>query len=216
MESYRTVNKMESISIPHFTPQRDGSADSVLTHIRSAQSWLNSEREHALASLNDIFRAGTAPEQLLNGVYRGELVALDVAPGLTWLAERIASNWMPWKGKTFIAVRASGDNIFGRNSLFLAHVFWPLYHDYVNDTPETYRAFTFQTYVAPGLSDPDRQVLKIDYDLKVNPLWTIRRVLDELVQVAEGLYMGKAHLKWWWGRWQLVGYFTLKEIQTRS
>src|SRR3990172_2761404 len=137
---------MESISIPHFTPQRDGSVDSALTHIRSAQSWLKSEREHALASLNDIFRAGTAPEQPLNGTYMGELVALDMAPGLTWLAERIASNWMPWKGKTFIAARASGDNIFGRDSLFLAHVFWPLYHDYVNDNPKTYRAFTFQTY----------------------------------------------------------------------
>jgi hypothetical protein len=207
---------MDIISAHPNSATQNVGEDSAVSRIRLAQSGLKSDRRQGLAALNEIFRAGTTPEQPLNGTYMGELVALDVAPGLTWLAERIASNWMPWKGKTFIAARASGDNIFGRDSLFLAHVFWPLYHDYVNDNPETYRAFTFRTYVAPGLSDPDRQVLKIDYDLKVNPLWTIRRVLDELVQVAEGLYMGKAHLKWWWGRWQLVGYFTLKEIQTRS
>jgi hypothetical protein len=52
-------------------------------------------------------------------------------------------------------------------------------------------------------------VLKIDYDLAENPGLSIRRVLDELVQVDDGFYLGKAHLKWWWGRWQLVAYFTL-------
>jgi hypothetical protein len=52
-------------------------------------------------------------------------------------------------------------------------------------------------------------VLKIDYDRPGNPRLSIRRVLDELVQLDGGLYLGKAHLKWWWGRWQMVAYFTL-------
>jgi hypothetical protein len=34
--------------------------------------------------------------------------------------------------------------------------------------------------------------------------------LDELVQVEEGFYLGKAHLKWWWGKWQMVAYFSLR------
>ena len=38
---------------------------------------------------------------------------------------------------------------------------------------------------------------------------TVRRVLDELVQVQEDLFLGKAHLHWWSGSWQTVAYFTV-------
>jgi hypothetical protein len=93
--------------------------------------------------------------------------------------------------------------------LALAHVYWPLYRGYVENGHDTYRAFAFRTRVAPGLADPDRQVLKIDYDLDGNPGFSVRRVLDELMQIADGDYLGKAQVKWWWGRWQLVAYFTL-------
>jgi len=134
---------------------------------------------------------------------------LDIAPGLTQLVGAIVSAWLPWKGKSFDAAQSRGDNLFTRDSLLLAHVYWPLYRGYVDDGPETYRAFAFRTYLAPGLADPDRQVLKIDYDLPENPALSIRRVLDELVQVADGVYLGKAHVKWWWGKWQLVAYFSL-------
>jgi hypothetical protein len=54
-------------------------------------------------------------------------------------------------------------------------------------------------------------VLKIDYDLPENPALSIRRILDELVQVADGVYLGKAHVKWWWGAWQPVAYFSLTQ-----
>ena len=169
------------------------------------------ERGHGLAVLNEIFRAGAPPDPPLQGRYAGGLVALDIAPGLTQLVNAIVSAWSPWKGKTFDAARARGDNIFTRDSLPLTRVYWPLYRGDVNDGPETYRAFAFQTYLAPGLMDPDRHVLKIDYDLLENPALSIRHVLDELVQVEDGVYLGKAHVKWWWGRWQTVAYFTLSQ-----
>jgi hypothetical protein len=38
---------------------------------------------------------------------------------------------------------------------------------------------------------------------------SLRRILDELVELEDGFYLGKAHLKWWWGKWQLVAYFSL-------
>jgi hypothetical protein len=177
--------------------------------IETAQTLLKQDRRNGLAQLNDLFRAGTPPDPPLDGRYTGGLVALDVAPGLTQLIEAIVSAWLPWQGKTFNAVQAWGDNIFTRDSLALAHIYWPLYRGYVDDSPQTYRAFAFRTYLAPGLADPDRQVLKIDYDLPGNPRLSIRRVLDELVQVADGFYLGKAHLKWWWGTWQVVAYFSL-------
>ena len=85
----------------------------------------------------------------------------------------------------------------------------PGYRGFVPDGPDTYRAFAFRTYVGPGKLDRDWQVLKIDYDLPENPRWTICRVLDEVVQVGDGRYLGKAHFHWWWGTWQLVAYFSL-------
>ncbi len=139
----------------------------------------------------------------------GELVALDIAPGLTDLLTRLTSNWLPWKGKTFDPVHARGDNIFSRDSLRLARVFNPFYNHFVGDGPQNYRGFAFRTYLGPGREDPDRNVMKIDYDLAENP-GLIRRVLDELVQIGDGTYLGKAHVKWWSGRWQRVAFFALQ------
>jgi hypothetical protein len=178
--------------------------------VSDAQTLLKTNRTQGLKALNELFRSGTVPNPALNGSYRGELIAFDIAPGLTHLAQVIVDAWMPWKGKTFNVATDQGDNIFHRGSYVLAHVLWPLYHDYKADSMQTYRAFTFRTYTAPGKDDPDTQVLKIDYDRPGNPSLSIRRVLDELVQVEEGFYLGKAHLKWWWGRWQMVAYFSLQ------
>lgn len=188
------------------TPALPGSSESLST----VQALAKRDRARALSTLNDLFRAGTPPAPPLNGRCAGELVMLDLAPGLTQLVNVIVSAWLPWKSKTFDAAQSGGDNLFTRDSLLLAHIYWPFYRGYVDDSPATYRAFAFRTYLAPGLADPDCQVLKIDYDLPANPAFSIRRVLDELVQVADGVYLGKAHMRWWWGRWQLVAYFSLK------
>lgn len=187
---------------------KPSSIETIKAKIKAAQAVVKQDRRRGLALLNDIFRAGTPPDPPLQGRYSGALVALDIAPGLTQVAEMIINRWLPWQGKTFDAAQACGDNIFTSDSLALAHLYWPLYQGYIDDGP-TYRAFGFRTYVAPGLADPDRQVLKIDYNLPGNPRLSIRRILDELMQVADGFYLGKAHLKWWWGTWQLVAYFSL-------
>ena len=181
----------------------------AMTSISAAQTIFERDRKRGFAALNEIFRAGSPPDPPLNGGYAGELVALDVAPGLNQFAEMIIARWLPWKGKFFDAVHACGDNFFTRDSLLLAHIWWPLYRGYKYESTERYRAFTFRTHVAPGLTDPDRNVLKLDYNVGGNPSLSVRRVLDELVQVDTALYLGKAHLKWWWGKWQLVAYFSL-------
>ena len=181
----------------------------AMTTISAAQSVFERDRKRGFAALNEIFRAGSPPNPPLNGEYTGKLVALDVAPGLNQFIEMITSRWLPWKGKFFDAAHASGDNIFTRDSLLLAHIWWPLYRGYKDESMERYRAFAFRTYLAPGLTDPDREILKLDYNLEGNPSLSVRRVLDELVQVEPGLYLGKAHLRWWWSKWQLVAYFSL-------
>ena len=48
--------------------------------------------------------------------------------------------------------------------------------------------------------------------LKDNPALTVRRVLDELVRINDNLYLGTAHVRWWWrpaDGWQTVAYFKL-------
>ncbi|HEX6270417.1 MAG TPA: hypothetical protein VFZ43_09290 [Anaerolineales bacterium] len=185
----------------------------AMKSIASAQSTFERDHRRGFAALNEIFRAGSPPDPPLDGHHAGQFVALDVAPGLNQLADLITARWMPWKGKTFDAASATGDNILSRDSLLLAHIVWPLYRGHKHESADRYRAFPFRTYLAPGLTDPDRQVLKLDYNLKSNPSLSVRRVLDELVQVETALYLGKAHFKWWWGKWQLVAYFKLAKSE---
>ena len=182
------------------------------TLLQTAQHLVGVNRAQGFAALNDLFRSGTVPDPALDGRYRGELIALDLAPGLTPFFQWLANLWMPWQGKTFDPYHQRGDNIFTKDSYFLARFFNPLYQRFLSDRPGTYRGFAFRTYAASGLFDQDRTVLKIDYDLKENPALTVRRVLDELVQLDTGLYLGKAHVRWWWRRadeWQTVAFFTL-------
>ena len=182
---------------------------STESNLGFVQALLKQDRTRGLQELDNLFRSGSPPQRALDGRYRGELIALEIAPGLTQFFQWLTNLWMPWLGKTFQATEELGDNIFTRDSYLLARVFNPFYRGIVNDTTDTYRCFQFRTYTAPGLFDSDRSVLKIDYNLGENPSLTVRRILDELVQLDDELYLGKAHVQWWWGHWQTVAFFTL-------
>ena len=185
------------------------STDQIGSDWRAAQALVKVSRARGLAALNDLFRVGALPEPPPDGRYAGELIVLDLAPGVTTVFQGLANLWMPWRGKTFDASQQCGVNIFTKDSYLMARLFNPLYRGFIADGPKTYRAFAFRTYIAPGLFDEDRAVLKIDYDLRENPAPTVRRVLDELVKLDDNSYLGKAHVHWWWGGWQTVAYFSL-------
>ena len=70
-------------------------------------------------------------------------------------------------------------------------------------------AFRFRNRIEPGTLDPDVKVLKIDYDFEANPGFVIRRILDELVQVDDGLYLGKILFQWR-GTLRRLGFFSLE------
>jgi len=182
-----------------------------ISKLRAAQRIFRQNHKHGWNEFDQLFRSGMPPEPMLNGRYAGELIALDIAPGLPQFFQWLTAKWKPWLGKTFNATQQSGDNIFTRNSYPLARLFNPFYRGFVPEGRKTYRCFTFNTYLAPGLADPDRTVLKIDYDVDGNPVLTIRRILDELVQLDRDLYLGKAHVHWWWGDWQTVACFMLSK-----
>ena len=71
----------------------------------------------------------------------------------------------------------------------------------------------------PGLGENHRSEIKqpggkpvqLDYNLPGNPPSNVKRVLDELVELPNGTYLGKAHLKLYWGEWKTVAYFTLAQ-----
>ncbi len=190
----------------HGSPAVDRSADPV----RDLEKVLDDDRQRGLADLNELFRAGQPPDPPLNGQYDGELVALDIAPIVTPVVEWIASIWMPWKGKFLIRDQSKGDNLFSQDSRIILSVVFPFYRDKVDHDHRTFRAFVFDTSIRQGMVDKDRQVFRIDYDRPDNPMLSIRRIVDEVVQVRGGVYLGKIHFKWWWGRWSMIGYFALR------
>lgn len=186
----------------------DVSVEAAETYVRAAQRRMKDNRAAGMASLDDMFRSGRPP-QSLDGRYRGELLAVDIAPGITHYVEYVQNKFHPWIGKTFDRSASRGDNIFNNQAGPWFRVLLPSYHGRRTDTATTFRAFTFCTYVAPALLADDVPALKIDYELPDNPALSIRRVLDELVELADGYYLGRAWVRWR-GSWRRVAYFSLR------
>jgi hypothetical protein len=97
-----------------------------------------------------------------------------------------------WKGKKFAPAESRGINVF------------------LTKEGRLEERYPFRTYVGRGVKDKKIEVLKIDYGLKGNPWW-LRRVLDEVVEVAPGRLLGKVHLKWIFGMTFTMGYFELDQ-----
>jgi hypothetical protein len=163
--------------------------------------------DEAHDTLNRIFRLGVAPDPPLEGPTRGLLVTPTLGRVADLGLRRLASAWMPWRGKRFHAASQTGDNLFAPSALWPARVLWPSYR--LESLDDGYAAFPFRTYASSGTVDPDRETLKIDYDSDDNPSLLIRDILDELVQVVRGAYLGKVLVRRR-DQWRLIGYFALE------
>lgn len=167
----------------------------------------------AVAALAALFRSGTAPQPALDGRYRGVLVTPTLPPLFNGPFRALTDRWLPWQGKTLSAATQMGDNIFTNDALPLARLIYPFYRRDVADVlVGQSRALQFRTALGPSVTDPAVTVLKIDYDLDLNPGFVVRRVLDELVQLAPGYYLGQALLRRGSRaapRWACAAYFTL-------
>ncbi len=180
--------------------------------IRLAGMRAGRRRAEAHDSLNRIFRLGTLPEPMLDGRFDGVAITPTTFATTDPVLLALSSVWMPWVGKRFDAEKATGDNIMLPSARLPAKLFWPSYR--FQDLGEgRYAAFRFRSYAGAGVVDPDREVLKIDYDWDENPGFLIRDILDELVQVVPGVYLGKVLLgfgKPAYANRRLVGYFVLR------
>jgi len=164
-------------------------------------------RARALARLDDLFAAGTVPDPLPDGFLEGRLVVVSVSEIADWVVRRLAALHMPWLGKSFSHAAGRGVNVLTKQARVLMRVALPSYV-FERELADRIEALPFKTWVGPGTIDSGTQVLKVDYDIDGNP-GLVRRILDELVQIDDGLYLGKVLL-----RPQLtyrqVGFFTLQ------
>ena len=190
---------------PVASPARDSDS------LNRACELLRAQRREGLAALERLFGEGAVPNPPPDGPYRGELIAVEIAPVVTRFVEWLTSFLMPWKGKYLVASEAKGDNVFARSWRAAFALMFPFYRGSRDYGDDRFRAFVFDTSVAPGKVDVNRQVFRIDYDRPDNPALTIRRIVDEVVELRDGVYLGKIHFKWWWGRWQMIGYFALRK-----
>ncbi len=179
--------------------------------IRLAGARAGKRPHEAHDTLNRIFRLGVPPDPPLDGVTRGIMVTPTVGRAADLALRALGSVWMPWAGKRFDAAAQTGDNLLTANARWPARVLWPSYR--LEPHGDGFAGFSFRTYVSPGTLDPDREALKIDYDSGENPGLLVRNVLDELVQVVRGAYLGKALLRRD-DAWRLLGYFALEPAVT--
>ena len=165
-------------------------------------------RAQAIAHLDEMFRSGSVPDPLPEGMLSGTLVTTSVWGPLDSLARRIAKVWMPWLGKSFDPSSMTGVNVLTKGARGPMRALWPGYAP-ERELADRLEAFPFRNRIAPGELDRDVNVLKIDYDFAANPDLLIRRILDELVQVEEDLYLGKILFRRA-GSWLPIGFFTLE------
>lgn len=135
------------------------------------------------AELDALYRAATVSTTMraADGPLVGRMLAVRGMPGpfAKPLARWAASRSFVWEGKTFQA--SSDTRGVGHNRVFLPRVFG---HQ---------NLFPFETSFGASAID-GKPTLILDYDLDVNPGY-IRRIHDEIREVAEGLFLGPAMWK---------------------
>jgi hypothetical protein len=165
-------------------------------------------RRRSIGELDALFRSGSTPDPRPEGFLPGKLITMSVSRPSDALVRGIAKAYMPWMGKSFDSQQETGVNILIPSAKTPMKGLWPKYEP-EREVGDRIEAFPFNTRVAPGELDPEVDVLKIDYDFDANPGFIIRHILDELVQIDDGFYLGKIlyRLK---GSFRPIGFFTLQ------
>ena len=175
-----------------------------------ALAMLRLDRPLGLTELESCFAGGKAAEGLV-GHRRGRLLATTLGYGLDGVVEALGRVWMPWRGKVFLPHAAEGLILFTPGGRRLIRAAFPKYQGF-SDVEEGTSAFRFVTGVGPSVTHPGTSVLRLDYHtITENPSFPVRRVLDELVQVEHGLYLGQA-LLWRGGSPRRVAWLSLEAV----
>lgn len=145
------------------------------------------------------FVAGTLPSPPPDGFYNGSAYLLGSRPE-------------PWLGKSFERDNNKGFNIFTPQGASLLKLMTPLYKLFRSNDDGNTDAYYFATSTSRGFKDNQIETFKLDYDSAENP-FLIRIILDEIVQLESGEYLGKVHMKVFPGYYSTIGYFGLRKDQ---
>lgn len=190
-------------------PASDGGATPALRYWRSLAE-LPVDRAAGLAGLEICFREGGAVGSL-DGEKRGRLHTTTVGYGLDRPFAGLARLWMPWRGKTFDAERKEGANIFASSWRLPRRIIWPGYDVERPAGPGRISTFRFSTWSGESALIPGLEVFKIDYDLPESPRFMIRTILDEVVLIDDGMYLGQALMRWR-GAFRRAAWFSLHDL----
>jgi hypothetical protein len=181
--------------------------------------WLTTiDATHEAAQLDVIFRAGgPPPEDGPIGDCEGRVLGLFGTRFLGFVDTLVrvgqALGGIGWTGKSFSG-DGTGHNRLTRTSRIPMFLAMPRYG--LERRGGELIGFHFNHSIEPSPRDPDIVVRGIRYDdpAHANPLM-LPRTRDELVELAPGLYLGRALLRDE-GEWEIVAYFALREPTTQS
>lgn len=163
-------------------------------------------RRRVHAEIDAMFRSGHVPLPALGGFHPGRLVTFTTVGPIDRVGRVLADLWLPWLGKHVEPSGSTGTNVLSRAVQPLLRV---AFRDHeLRPAGTRLEAFPFRLSPAPSMREPGLQVLRFDYDLPENPP-LIRRIVDELVEVDDGTYLGRAYVHV--GRRPVcVAYFSLE------
>ena len=166
------------------------------------------DRDEGAAQLADLFASGQ-PSAGIDGPKQGMLVAW-VHPLPATIAGPVTDRWLPWMGKSFFAKTQTGENRLLNSARWPAKLVFPSYATRAGENGRL--AFDFQTRVERGAVDPDVDVLVIDYaPVASNPSLIIKSIRDELVQIADGVHLGRMLWTHGDGHHTNLAYFALRD-----
>lgn len=142
-------------------------------------------------SLSQQFVEGKTPKKL-DGFYRGELTLLLPKTLSEKIGGLLGSLYLPWKGKYFYAREKTGDNLIPALFTPFLRARFPKARFFGKSERGAVHAFPFKTSISKGIADK-RNVFRLDYNLPQNPP-IVRHVVDELVEVGNNNYLGKAFI----------------------
>jgi hypothetical protein len=178
--------------------------------VREVRELLKFDRGAALTELDNIFEEAEYPYPLLDGRYSGQLIATTMGRLTDMAARWLTNTWMPWKGKSFDIETCTGENVLTHGGARVGKALFPWYKGLTHDDGRVL-GFQFRMGYGPSRINSDQDVMRIDYDLQDNPP-LVRRLIDELVVIGEGYYLGRSLLLRAPHKVQCLGYFTLSEV----
>ena len=170
-------------------------------------------RQETLLRLGELFESGSVCDPGPDGFLEGRALLMSASGALNAVGRRLADWRMPWLGKAFDRSAARGVNVFAPWARPWMRALWPSYVP-ERELADRIEAFRFQTWLGPSAAGSGVTVLKIDYGREPTNPMLVRRVLDELVQLEDGVYLGKALIRTT-SSYRQVGFFRLLAVAVR-